>query len=112
MRMPEELIQITKAVLIRLIPLTNHVKIWAAAVFYQQQPSFNLYYITFIAYNITVGFVYMLRIATKHFNLPLGVDERGSPTFTTVAGIATVVKLNIVFNFSTLYFPNRYLKHT
>lgn len=69
MRMPEELIQITKAVLIRLIPLTNHVKIWVAAVFYQQQPSFNLYYITFIAYNITVGFVYTLRIATKYISV-------------------------------------------
>lgn len=33
-------------------------------------------------------------------NLPLDVDGGGSPTFTTDAGIATVIRLNIVFNFS------------
>lgn len=34
-------------------------------------------------------------------NLPLGVDGGGFPTVTTDTGIATVVRLNIMFNFST-----------
>lgn len=34
-------------------------------------------------------------------NLPLGVDGGGFPTVTTDTGIAAVVRLNIVFNFST-----------